>query len=122
MAHINALWGADAKLTSVPVWYSRPCFFDGKVTDGCLDFNGEETVYAEEPENKKGKDLFTGIIALAHSLNIKVICEGVETEEQNTLVSSSACDFVQGWYYSKAVSGAEFMQLIAGKKPLHKEE
>ena len=26
--------------------------------------------------------------------NIKVICEGVETEEQNTLVSSSACDFV----------------------------
>ena len=47
MAHINALWGADAKLTSVPVWYSRPCFFDGKVTDGCLDFNGEETVYAD---------------------------------------------------------------------------
>ena len=54
-------------------------------------------------ENEKGKDLFTGIIALAHSLNIKVICEGVETEEQNTLVSSSACDFVQGWYYSKAL-------------------
>ena len=27
----------------------------------------------------------------------------VETEEQNTLVSSSACDFVQGWYYSKAL-------------------
>ena len=46
MAHINALWGADAELTSVPVWYSRPCFFDGKVTDGCLDFSGEETVYA----------------------------------------------------------------------------
>ena len=46
MEHINALWGADAKLTSVPVWYSRPCFFDGKVTDGCLDFSGEETVYA----------------------------------------------------------------------------
>ena len=39
--------GADAKLTSVPVWYSRPCFFDGKVTDGCLDFSGEETVYAD---------------------------------------------------------------------------
>ena len=54
-------------------------------------------------ENEKGKDLFTGIIALAHSLNIKVICEGVETEEQNTRVSSSACDFIQGWYYSKAL-------------------
>ena len=54
-------------------------------------------------ENEKGKDLFIGIIALAHSLNIKVICEGVETEEQNTLVASSSCDFVQGWYYSKVL-------------------
>lgn len=58
-------------------------------------------------ENKKGKDLFSGIIALAHSLNIKVICEGVETEEQNTLVSSSDCDFIQGWYYSKALPPEE---------------
>jgi len=54
-------------------------------------------------KEKRGKDLFTGIVALAHSLNIKVICEGVETEEQNTLVASSDCDFVQGWYYSKAL-------------------
>ncbi len=38
-----------------------------------------------------------------NSLNIKVICEGVETEVQNTLVSSSDCDFVQGWFYSKAL-------------------
>lgn len=54
-------------------------------------------------QNKKGKELFYGIVALAHSLNVKVICEGVETEEQNTLVSSSSCDFVQGWFYSKAL-------------------
>lgn len=53
-------------------------------------------------DTKRGKDLLYGIVALAHSLNIKVICEGVETPEQNTLVSSSDCDFVQGWYYSKA--------------------
>ena len=50
---------------------------------------------------KRGKDLFSGIIALAHNLNISVICEGVETEEQNTLVSQSNCDYIQGWYYSK---------------------
>ena len=53
---------------------------------------------------KRGKDLFEGIIALAHNLNISVICEGVETEEQNTLVSQSDCDFIQGWYYSKPLS------------------
>ncbi len=61
----------------------------------------------------KGKDLFSGIIALAHSLDVKVICEGVETEEQNILVSSSACDYIQGWYYSKPLPLEEcesFMQ------------
>lgn len=38
-----------------------------------------------------------------HNLNLKVVCEGVETEEQNTLVSESECDYIQGWYYSKAL-------------------
>ena len=52
---------------------------------------------------QRGRDLFKGIIALAHSLGMKVICEGVETEEQNALVSSSDCDYIQGWYYSKAL-------------------
>lgn len=50
---------------------------------------------------QRGKELFAGIIALAHNLNLSVICEGVETEEQNDLVSKSKCDFIQGWYYSK---------------------
>lgn len=54
-------------------------------------------------DSQKGRDLFTGIVALAHSLNIKVICEGVETPEQNTLVTRSKCDYIQGWYYAKAL-------------------
>lgn len=49
----------------------------------------------------RGKGLFKGIIALAHSLDIQVICEGVETKEQDDLVATSDCDFIQGWYYSK---------------------
>jgi len=54
-------------------------------------------------DTPRGKDLFTGIVALAHSLNISVICEGVETDEQNTLVCESDCNYIQGWYYSKAM-------------------
>lgn len=67
-------------------------------------------------ENDKGKDLFTGIVALAHSLNIKVICEGVETEEQNTLVASSDCDFIQGWYYSKPLPLEECEKFVDAYK------
>lgn len=54
-------------------------------------------------EKESGKKLFLGIISLIYNLNLKVVCEGVETEEQNTLVSRSECDYIQGWYYSKAL-------------------
>ena len=54
-------------------------------------------------DKERGKKLFSGIISLAHYLNLSVVCEGVETEEQNLLVSESACDYIQGWYYCKAM-------------------
>ena len=60
-----------------------------------------EVLLLSEKEN--GKQLFLGIISLIHNINLKVVCEGVETEEQNTLVSESECDYIQGWYYSKAL-------------------
>lgn len=63
-------------------------------------------------ESEKGRDLFVGIIALAHSMNIKVICEGVETSQQNDLVSLSECDYIQGWYYSKALPVKECESFI----------
>ena len=55
-------------------------------------------------EEEIGKKLFHGIVSLARYLNLRVVCEGVETEGQNTLVSESECDYIQGWYYSKALS------------------
>ena len=61
---------------------------------------------------ENGKKLFAGIIALAHNMDIKVICEGVETEEQNALVSESGCDYIQGWYYSKALPTEECESFI----------
>jgi len=64
-------------------------------------------------ELENGKKLFAGIIALAHNMDIKVICEGVETEEQNALVSTSECDYVQGWYYSKALPLEECESFIS---------
>ncbi len=58
-------------------------------------------------DTKRGRDLFSGIVALAHKLEITAICEGVETEEQKTLVSEADCDYIQGWYYSKALPAEE---------------
>ena len=63
-------------------------------------------------DTERGRELFKGIIALAHSLNIKVICEGVETEEQNAFVSETDCDCIQGWYYSKPIPQEEYEEFI----------
>ena len=55
-------------------------------------------------DTERGKKRFHGIVSLMHFLDLKIVCEGVETEEQNTFVSSSNCDYIQGWYYSVALS------------------
>lgn len=54
-------------------------------------------------DKERGKKLFLGVVSLIHSLDLKVVCEGVETEEQNTLATESGCDYIQGWYYTKAL-------------------
>lgn len=62
--------------------------------------------------NERGKSLFHGIIALAHSLGLKVVCEGVETNEHNNFVSETNCDFIQGWYYSKVLPEIEYKTFL----------
>lgn len=65
-------------------------------------------------ESPRNRNLFEGIITLAHSMGIKTVAEGVETEEHNKVVSSSYCDYVQGWYYSKPIPQEEWESFIDG--------
>ena len=48
------------------------------------------------------------IINLGHSLNLKVIAEGVETKDHETFLTEHGCDEVQGFRYSKPVPSDEF--------------
>lgn len=59
--------------------------------------------------------LSEAIIAMAHKLGITVIAEGVETEEQKSLLSNANCNFGQGFHFSKAVSAQEFEFLLDNK-------
>ena len=52
------------------------------------------------------------IINLAKSLNLRVIAEGVETEEQLRFLSEKYCDDVQGYYFYKALPAEEIVKLI----------
>lgn len=60
--------------------------------------------------------LTTAIIAMAHSLGITVVAEGVEKEAQFTLLAERGCDLVQGYWLSHPISGSEFAHLLAQRR------
>jgi diguanylate cyclase (GGDEF)-like protein len=60
--------------------------------------------------------IIAGIIALAHSLRLEVVAEGVETEAQLNFLRSQHCDLLQGYILSPAVPATEFAELILARE------
>ena len=52
------------------------------------------------------------ILAMAKSVKLKVIAEGVETEEQLAFLKEHGCDVTQGFLFSKAVPAEEFEEML----------
>jgi EAL domain-containing protein (putative c-di-GMP-specific phosphodiesterase class I) len=62
------------------------------------------------------RSIITAVTAMAHSMNIKVLAEGVETEEQVTFLDATNCDEIQGFLFSKPLPADAFSELMqAGK-------
>jgi diguanylate cyclase (GGDEF)-like protein len=62
----------------------------------------------EMTESPQGLALVSTIISLAHALNLKVVAEGVETEEQARLLRVLNCNEMQGYLFSKPVPAEIF--------------
>jgi len=62
--------------------------------------------------------IISTIIALAHSLRLKVAAEGVETAQQAQLLASLMCDEAQGYLYSKPLPAPEIESLLRSKRRL----
>jgi diguanylate cyclase (GGDEF)-like protein len=70
-------------------------------------------------ENANNTAITKAIIAMAKSLNLKLIAEGVETEAELSFVYQQQCDGMQGFLFSRPVPAQEFEQLLkAGKRLL----
>jgi EAL domain-containing protein (putative c-di-GMP-specific phosphodiesterase class I) len=62
--------------------------------------------------------IVAAIITMAHSLDMKVVAEGVETEGQLRFLRAHACDAMQGYYFSRPVPAEVFLELLRDGKRL----
>jgi EAL domain-containing protein (putative c-di-GMP-specific phosphodiesterase class I) len=56
--------------------------------------------------------IIRAIIAMAHSMGIKVTAEGVETDEQIDILSALHCDAIQGYHFSRPVPARAVARLL----------
>ncbi|MDG2035875.1 MAG: EAL domain-containing protein [Pseudomonadales bacterium] len=59
----------------------------------------------------ESQGIVNAVINMSHSMNYKVVAEGVETEEQLTALKEMGCDFIQGYLFSKPLSFDELIKL-----------
>jgi diguanylate cyclase (GGDEF)-like protein/PAS domain S-box-containing protein len=69
------------------------------------------------PDDPDDAAITRGIVAMAHSLRMSVVAEGVETDEQIRFLRELGCDEVQGFAFSRPVDARELVNVLARRKP-----
>jgi len=65
------------------------------------------------PEDSENQAITEAVIAMAKTLNLTVVAEGVETQEQEGFLRNLICDEMQGFYFSKPVAPDKFADLLS---------
>ena len=76
----------------------------------------ERAFVGEVTTSRGGAALTSAIIAMAHSLGLAVVAEGVETTEQEAFLAERGCDEYQGFLFSRAVKAEEFVRFLKREK------
>jgi EAL domain-containing protein (putative c-di-GMP-specific phosphodiesterase class I) len=60
----------------------------------------------------EGHEIVKAIVTLAHNLKMRVIAEGIETQDQLAVLRMLKCGYGQGWLFSKPISHADASELL----------
>ncbi len=108
----NADVASDAirRLATLGVRFSIDDFGTGYSNLGYLknlpitDIKIDRSFVSGLPDNANDVAIVSAIISMAHIMGIKVVAEGVETEEQLDFLREHHCDAMQGFYFSPPVT------------------
>jgi len=65
------------------------------------------------PQNRECVAIVQAVAAMAYTLGLRVVAEGVETEEQRAMVDAMGCDYAQGFFFSRPVVAGAVPWLLA---------
>lgn len=77
-----------------------------------LDMNMTRAYFVK----KKAKHAVEATVNMVHDMQLRVVAEGIETEEQLTAMNRIGIDYIQGYYFSKPLPTAEFLEFIKIKR------
>lgn len=77
----------------------------------------DRTFVMDLPDDSEDAAITRAIIALAHSLHLSVVAEGVETQEQGQFLREAGCEQLQGFYYSRPMPSEQAQAWIKKWEP-----
>jgi len=77
----------------------------------------DRSFIARLEEKTTSREIVHTIIRLAHAIGLRVVAEGVETENQLRLLKDMDCDWAQGYYFFKPEQATVVEQKLVGKAP-----
>ena len=60
----------------------------------------------------KAKQVVRAVVSMAHSMGLKVVAEGIESKEENQVISQEGIDYIQGYYYSRPLPLDAFIEFL----------
>ena len=72
----------------------------------------DQSFVRDIPQDMDDAAIVKSIIALAHSLRLEVVAEGVENQAQHDFLTENSCDLMQGYYFGKPMPAEQFIHFV----------
>ena len=72
----------------------------------------DRSFVSDIPDDENDTQITKAIIALGHSLNLRIVAEGVETDTQKSFLQEHGCEYLQGYLYNKPMDVDSFISLV----------